>query len=87
MTEDVGKFRTEGRVDGGGECGLELGGERDVGKSDALRCKVRAGNEVRFEDGESGSQAVLEHSVDLERGVRVEGNKRRSNDIQVCCKE
>jgi len=65
VLEDVWKFHMEGRVDGDGEGRLELRGSRGVGKSDVLCCKVRGGNEVRFEDGES---AVLEPSVDPEKG-------------------
>jgi len=64
MADDIRNLCAEGRVDGGGECGLELSGERDVCKSDVLCCRVRAGNKVLLQDGGSGSQAVLEHGVD-----------------------
>jgi hypothetical protein len=46
---------------------LELSGKHNVREGNALRCKVRAGSKVLFEDGESGIQAVLKNGVDLER--------------------
>ena len=67
MAEEIRKLRTVSRIDGGGESGLELSGKGNVCERNTLRCKVRAGSEVLFEDNESGIQAVLKNGVDLER--------------------
>jgi len=64
VAEDIRKLRTERGIDVGREGGLELSGKRDVCEGNALRCKVRAGSQMLFDDDESGSQAFLENGVD-----------------------
>ena len=72
MANDIRKLRAEGSIDVGGEGRLELSGKHNVCERNTLSCKVCAGSKVLFEDGESGTQAVLKNGVDLERGLAEE---------------
>ena len=85
MAEDIRKLRTVGRIDGGGESGLELSSKGYVCERNTLCCKVRAGSEVLFEDNESRIQAVLENGVDLERDhSKAEENLRDNDNARAC---
>lgn len=66
MAENVRKFRTEGGINGGGKSELEFSSKGNIRKSDALRCKECTGSKVLFQECESGIQALLENSVNLE---------------------